>query len=630
MTVAPHEIPFVLLATTGERMGWIYTDRQLYRRRFTEPPPQLEPVSPDLYELLERSAARKKKRRRNAIQAGLALAFLIYCLGMIQAPDTGGRKEIDPSFVTLAQLALVAGVVGAILAGLGPHLARRAITVAETGNLAAHAAAEEAWKQRRDDHERQQQATLDAMNEWSAATPSPGDRRIDIIGGTTYGWEAVLTVHGGSLLVTRGPMTLVDFTGDTVCEELIQLATATRRSVRRLRLPTELAEFDLLAGLTPGELVDCLVEAMHGDAQGAGRADRSQDALVLREIVTALDGRITLTRLLAALRVLTDRPDPDGLTPQESERLLDLQPDENRRRLYTQMRRIEAFLHPLETMGSRAEGGAGTADLTCLIADGEGGDAQNDLFKDLLVQWLTRLVRRDSQPMGSLVLLGADEVHHRAIERLSTLCERHGVRLVLFFSHLRAEALHTIGGGEVAFMRLGNHHEAGQAAEYIGKGHKFVLSQLTRTLGGNDTHTMADTSGQSRAEGGSGGMSYGKRGRGRSYGKNWSRTRTWSQTLSTARSTNWNDASSVQRVHEYTVEPRVLQELPEYAMVLVKEQNQETVVQAVEVDPAIVMLPRVSMQPAGPMPLPDPEEAVVPAPAQPFDRSPVIRSGRPQ
>jgi hypothetical protein len=61
----------------------------------------------------------------------------------------------------------------------------------------------------------------------------------------------------------------------------------------------------------------------------------------------------------------------------------------------------------------------------------------------------------------------------------------------------------------------------------------------------------------------------------------------------------------------------VLQDLPEYAMVLVKGQGRGSLIQAVEVDPAIVTLPRVSMGPVDPPPLPDPAEAVIPASRQP-------------
>jgi hypothetical protein len=283
--------------------------------------------------------------------------------------------------------------------------------------------------------------------------------------------------------------------------------------------------------------------------------------------------------------------------------------------MHQHLRRIEAFLNPLDGMGG-ASAEPGSADLTCLVADGDGRNAESELLKDLLVQWLARLVRREYAPMGSLVLLGADEVDHRSIERLSTLCERRGIRLVLFFEHLREESLHTIGGGEVALMRLGNHREAAQAADFIGKGHKFVLTQLTRTLGGNETHTLGNTYGEAETRGGSEGTS---RGRvfSRQRGTNWSTGRSWAQTESRARGSNWSDAQSAQRVYEYVLEPRVLQDLPEYAMILVKADGQGSVVQAVEVNPDIVTLPRVSMEPLALQPLPDPAEAVIPATRQP-------------
>ncbi len=55
-------------------------------------------------------------------------------------------------------------------------------------------------------------------------------------------------------------------------------------------------------------------------------------------------------------------------------------------------------------------------------------------------------------------------------------------------------------------MRLGNHREAATAADLIGRQHKFVLSQLTASLGGNQTHTRTDTEGTAttRTRGGGG------------------------------------------------------------------------------------------------------------------------------
>ncbi|MEV4343668.1 hypothetical protein AB0J83_04225 [Actinoplanes sp. NPDC049596] len=600
-----NDDPLPRLATEGERLGWIFSDRNLYRRRFTEPPPQPAPVPPELRERLERAERGRTRRILVSLGAGVLLAVLIGCCGGVLAADDDGGARALVFFV--AGLSFVAGIAGAVIAALMPGWARKAVATAQQKAKDDYTRDHAAWASRREWHDQQQQQEVDARTEWSAASPSPGTRRVDIIGGTMYGWEAVLTVFGGSLLATRGRMVLADFTGEALSGELIRLAETTGRSVRELLLPEELAEFDLVAGLSPAELVDGLVEAMYGDAPEGNRAERSQDALLLTEVSTILAPRLTMARLLAGLRVLAGRPASAQLTPSEREQLLTLQTDPAR------VRRIEAFLHPLEEMGT-SPSDAPITDLTCLVAGGSGGQAQNELLKDLTVQWLGRQVRREEPAIGSLVLLGADEIHHRALERLSTLCERRGIRLVLFFAHLRADSLRTIGGGEVALMRLGNHQEAQQAAEFVGRGHKFVLSRLTRSLGGEQTHTLADTYGETETKGGErGSRSFGRHLR-RFSSTNWSKSRNWSQTESTAQGTNWSDASSAERVYEYTVEPRVLQDLPEYAMVLVKNEGAGSVVQAVEVDPAIVTLPRVSMKPLAAEPLPDPSEAVIPAP----------------
>lgn len=612
--VVPYPNPLPQLATPGERLGWIFNDRNLYRRRYLEPPPQPRQVPLHLHERLMRAQRGMTQRILISLGAGIGLAVLISCCGgFASIGDSGNGAAVAVAFLSLA--AVLAGVGGAVLAGMAPSTARKAIENAQQQTKHEYNQAYAAWDSRRQRHDQQQQQFVDTMYEWSAATPAAGTRRVDIIGGTTYGWEAVLTVFGGSLLATRGHMTLVDFTGEALCGELMQLAVATSRTVQERRLPSQLAQLDLVGALEPDELVDCLVEAMYGDAQGASRAERSQDSMLLREVCGVLAPDLSMARLLAALRVLTDRPVQAALAPEESDRLLDLQSDESRRQMHQHLRRIEAFLDPLETMGSEAA--VGSADLTCLITDSGGRNAQNELLKDLLVQWLARQVRREATPMGSLVIIGADEVHHRSIEKLSTLCERRNIRLVLLFGHLREESLHTIGGGEVALMRLGNHQEATQAADFIGKGHKFVLSQLTRTLGGNDTHTLADTYGESETRGGSSGTSRSGFDLSRLTGTNWSKTRNWSQTESVAKGTNWSDAQAAQRVYEYVLEPRVLQDLPEYAMILVKGEGRGSVVQAVEVDPGIVTLPRVSMTPVDLQPLPNPAEAVTPATRQP-------------
>ncbi|NMO53868.1 hypothetical protein HH310_22130 [Actinoplanes sp. TBRC 11911] len=603
----PDPNPLPRLATPGERLGWIFNDRNLYRRKFMDPPPQPDMVPKELVERLDKARSQRGRRVALSLGIGVGLAALIGCCGGILTAWLSDAPDGPPYGLVafLAVVALLAGIGSAVYAAWLPGQARKALAEAQARARQDYERDHAAWDARREWHDQAQQQAVDAMAEWAAASPSPGTRRVDIIGGTSYGWEAVLTVFGGSLLASRGPMTLVDFTGEGLGDELIELASTTGRSVSEL----DLGRFDLVAGLEPDELVDALVEAMHGDAPEATRAERSQDAMLLRDISAVIAPDLSIARLIAALRVLTGDTDQPALSDAECERLIRLHQDEARR-----VRRIEAFLHPLSDTDAVAPA---AADLTCLVASGEGGVAQRELVKDLTMQWLAHQVRHTEASAGSLLVLGADDVHHRAIERLSNLCERRGIRLVLFFEHLREESLRTIGGGEVALMRLGNHQEATQAAEFIGRGHKFVLSGITRTLGGEDTHTLADTYGESETRGGSNETIRTGRHISRRRGTNWSRTRNWSQTESVAQGTNWSDASAAARVYEYAVEPRVLQDLPEYAMILVKGQGRGSVVQAVEVDPAIVTLPRVSMDPMEPQPLPDPAEAVIPATRQP-------------
>jgi len=158
-------------------------------------------------------------------------------------------------------------------------------------------------------------------------------------------------------------------------------------------------------------------------------------------------------------------------------------------------------------------------------------------------------------------------------------------------------------------MRLANHDEARQAADFIGHQHKFVLSQLTRTLGGNDTHSTADTDTTSTQKGG--GWSTG------GHHSNWGVSRSWGQTVTVAEGTNWSDAASAQRVYEYAVEPRTLQDLPDYALLLLKGHGNTATLQPVECNPAIITLPRVAMQPLPEMALPHPSIAWIPTSGSP-------------
>jgi hypothetical protein len=168
------------------------------------------------------------------------------------------------------------------------------------------------------------------------------------------------------------------------------------------------------------------------------------------------------------------------------------------------------------------------------------------------------------------------------------------------FRHLRGTSLRVLGAGPVGFMKLGNHEEAARAADYIGREHRFELSQLTHSVGGEQTHALADSSGGSsgftRAEGrehsGSRQDLIGPRTHGwsESQSRAWSSERTWGSTVSAAEGANWSDTSSERRVYEHSVDPRTLQQLPDYAMVLVEHSPGGVRVRAVDINPEIALL----------------------------------------
>jgi hypothetical protein len=162
-----------------------------------------------------------------------------------------------------------------------------------------------------------------------------------------------------------------------------------------------------------------------------------------------------------------------------------------------------------------------------------------------------------------------------------------------------------IGGGATAFMRLGNHQEAEQAASFIGRHHKFVLSGFTATMGRSRTTTRSEEHGygtsQSHGSSATHGWSEGDhlgadtysgsstRNRESGRSENWGSSRSW------ADGTEWSDAASYQRVYEYAVEPALLQNLAEHAVLLTSRNPVSAGLQPVECHPAIITMPSVTM-----------------------------------
>ncbi|MDH6464873.1 hypothetical protein M2302_005074 [Micromonospora sp. A200] len=343
---------------------------------------------------------------------------------------------------------------------------------------------------------------------------------------------------------------------------------------------------------------------MHGDAPAGRRADRAQDDRILSTVCRALGEDVTIRRIAAAVSVLLDEPgDFPELSEAEREHITDsLFADEFRRQAHPNLRRIESHLYPLRELFAATDQEQGRHELgkpglTCLVYENAAYNVREELLKELVLQGLVQRLASPEPFVGPLVVAGADDLSHRHIERLTDLCVRRGVRLVLMFRHLRDSAVRAVGADVVAFMRLSNHEEAARAADFIGRQHTFVLSQLTRTLGGSQTHSQGDSLGFSDQTSGA------------LWQKRVSVGRSWTHTRTVADSTNWNESQGEQRVYEYVVEPRTLQDLPDYALIEVTQGTGRLSVRSVECNPDIVSLPRVTTGPLPDLPLPDPAQA---------------------
>jgi hypothetical protein len=152
----------------------------------------------------------------------------------------------------------------------------------------------------------------------------------------------------------------------------------------------------------------------------------------------------------------------------------------------------------------------------------------------------------------------------------------------------------TVGvGGAVCVMKMYNHRDANVAAEFIGKGHKFVVNQVTRQVGksfadgGGDSFNATTNQGTNAKQ-----NKFGTRGKGQglsdSRGHTWTGTRTWQNT------DNISTSSASGRVYEFVVEPAEILGMPETAFILVDNGGHGRRVIMVDGNPGICLLDRVA------------------------------------
>jgi hypothetical protein len=650
MTIEPASVtgqlsPQQVLFTPGPRVGWTFRSHRDLIPAFGEPPPDAGTIRDNAIARAGTEQRRWQRAQKWALRPSLMVLVGFTALG-------GCAHALNPAapFVTTIITAIVLAAPGTGWAGWRYWQLQMAKT---TDPRRLYDIAHAGWAQRAAEHEQAGLAQVAHIPEWGSAVPAT--RRTDIFGGTLEGWASLHIVHGASLMAER-PLLVADLTGQNIAASLAALARDAGADTAEYLLPQDLDRSGLLARLSPGQLAGALAEAIHAGA-GQNRADRAVDVRVLEQLCQALAGeRITPARLAAGVDAALGREPAPGLLTEEEKTWIGgkLFGDTLRPQITANLIRLDAFLSDL---AKHAPVGAPARDhmawCTIFAAEPAARGARAEVINAILIQWLT-VMTATAGTVPAVIVAGADDITRRHLEALTDACDRRQAPLTLLFRHLRDDATTLIGGGTAAFMQLGNHHEAEQAAAYIGKGHKFVLSGHTTTRGGDRSRTTgsnqnwgtSDSRGTSTTSGWSSGTSTSPVPSEHLFGgsqTSWSSDRSGSTTRSRERSSsysygteesssegsNWSDAASTERVYEYTVEPTVLQTLPENALLLVNR-TASTSLQPVDCHPDIVTFPSLTTSPHQPV-TPAPSASADHRPAAiPPDEQPALTPPQPQ
>jgi hypothetical protein len=540
-----------------------------------------------------------------------------------------------------------------------------------------HARRVRAWEERRE--------AFDRQNQWYAVSLPGQIDRVDLAGGTLSGWSALLTMIAAPRLSAGGEVTVLDLTEGAVARDL--LAVASRSGIEPLVwiMPGDLPRLDLGTDLAAAALADVLAATVAasdepGAAPAAGPAGTAAiDHSILERVLGVLGDAASIAQVTAALRVLAQVGDPREdlraglLTAGQFDRVTTLfGRDAVDRVVIERAWVIESRLRKLERLGS---GSAPLPPSRLRVAslDRRAGALGNRVLGTYLTVTLTHLLRQ--APAGrrwehTLCVLGAERLGADVLDRLADACEVSRTGLVVGYRTIPGQVKERLGRGNaaVAFMRLGNAEDARVASEQIGAEHRFVVSQLTDTVGTSltdtagdsytstvgdsgsvtDSASVTDTQGSGSGRGHSRqdpfapfGPATGSRSEessrsratsdSRSITEGISSSTAWGISTSKAVGASSSAARTVQRSREFLVEPHELQQLPPSAVIVTYAAPDGRRAVLADANPGIIALGTSTLlsldeavDAAGQLPVRDPEREppAVPDPAAPDHAAP--------
>jgi hypothetical protein len=635
-----------------------------WRQALAEPDPGRPPVAPAVPEADEVSpdwmAAQRREHDRLARPARLAG---VAALAVSAASGSAWLAGLLTGALALPLAVMAAGVAGCggrrLWRGerqLAAEFRAEELRVAafrdaqgreHAARVAEHAGRHREWQQRA--------AAFKRQPVWYPVTVPTTVQRLDIAGGTLAGWSALLTMVAAPRLAAGGDVTIVDLTEGGVAADLLGVARRSGIDPLVWVLPADLPRLDLGADLGPDLLADVLARtvsaagsagsAAAGADAGGGPADAAKDAALLSRVLRALgdsDAPATMAKLAAALRALgqigspADQLRSGALTHEQLANLGSLAGRGAEHLVVERAWALEARLRVLEPLATSPVARPPSR-LKVAWLDRRAAAVGNSVLAGYLAIALTAVLRQ--APPGrpwqqTLCLLGAERLSADVLDRLCDAAEMAGAGLVLAYRSIPAQVRERLGRGDAAvgFMRLGNSQDARFAAEQIGTEHRFVVSQLTDTIGasitdtGGVSYTSSVGTSDSISESESVSLTAGRsRGRGRSKHSAFapfadftgsassdasssaaiSDSSSITAGISTGTSWGWNMSRAVgnsdslavaaQRSRESLVEQHELQQLPPSAVLLCYPAPGGRQVVLADANPAIMTLPTATL-----------------------------------
>ncbi|BCJ36924.1 hypothetical protein Athai_44270 [Actinocatenispora thailandica] len=459
------------LLAPGERWGWEY------RLLPAAAPERAAPATPSVPDpdwadaAAERYAAAGRRTLRYRWPTAAAAALAVVGFALAAALANGILALIGSGCAVLA----VAGTAGLVL----PR--RFAARYAD--------AEHQRWLRRCARHAEPVPAPAPEApaGRWRPLRPA-GAEHVDVYGGTDRGWAALLSTVAGSVIGSGGSVTILDLTGSSAARDLVRVAGAAGHRLDLLTLPDHLPSVGLLADLAPAQVGTVLAEAVHAVDRDSDSGDRSGDAGLVGQAVTALRGPVTFRRVGAALRALDGVvADGDALTAAERANLAAALRQVGSQTAATRLRRLAAAAEQLALLEEHDPGVRPYRDPHAQLRVMQLAGDEEDLSTGLLAQVLAgtllhqvrRLVPQESGPARLLVVAGADGLRRAQLERLDTLARRRGIRLLLLYRRLRGDATAPTGTDATVLMRQPGAAQAAQAARLLPAGIELLVADRT-------------------------------------------------------------------------------------------------------------------------------------------------------